>query len=259
MMIFETIGLTMAFGGLTAVDSLDLQVDEGEIRAVIGPNGSGKTTLLSCISGVYKPTSGVVKFKGEPVTGFAPHTLTRRGIGRTFQNIRLFDSLTVLQNVMVARHFRMKATLAEDVLSLPRSRREERQLREKSIEYLEFVGIANKRDSLASDLSFGQRRLVEIARALATEPRLLLLDEPAAGLSGTAIARLDDGMRRISDTGIAIIYVEHNMRFVMDISDRITVLDFGRKIAEGTPGECRNNPAIIECYLGGKIGSSAQA
>jgi branched-chain amino acid transport system ATP-binding protein len=258
-MIFETVGLTMTFGGLTAVDALDMQVEAGEIRAVIGPNGSGKSTLLSCISGVYRPTSGTVRFKGEPVTGLAPYALTRKGIGRTFQNIRLFDTLTVLQNVMVARHFRMKATLAEDILSLPRSRREEAGLREKALTYLEFVGIAEKRASLASDLSFGQRRLVEIARALATEPRLLLLDEPAAGLSGTAIARLDEGMRRISDAGIAIIVVEHNMRFVMDISDQITVLDFGKKIAEGTPAECRNNQCIIESYLGGKIGTSSEA
>jgi branched-chain amino acid transport system ATP-binding protein len=259
MTIFETIGLTMAFGGLTAVDSVDMQVEEGEIRAVIGPNGSGKSTLLSCISGVYKPTSGVIKFKGETVTGLAPYTLTRKGIGRTFQNIRLFDSLTVLQNVMVARHCRMRATLAEDVLSLPRSRREEREMRENALRYLQFVGIAEKRESLAKNLSYGQRRLVEIARALGTEPKLLLLDEPAAGLSGTAIARLDEGMRKIADAGIAIIVVEHNMRFVMDISDRITVLDFGKKIAEGTPAECRNNPVIIESYLGGKVGSLAQA
>jgi branched-chain amino acid transport system ATP-binding protein len=258
-MIFETQRLTMAFGGLTAVDSLDMQVEEGEIRAVIGPNGSGKSTLLNCISGVYKPTSGIVKFKGEPVTGLSPHRLTRKGIGRTFQDIRLFNSLTVLQNVMVACHFRMKSTLVEDVFSLPRSRHEEVEIREKALSYLEFVGIAWKRDSLASDLSFGQRRLVEIARALATEPRLLLLDEPAAGLSGKMIARLDEGMRRISDAGIAIIYVEHNMRFVMDISDSITALDFGKKIAEGTPSECRNNARIIECYLGGKIGTAAQA
>ena len=258
-MIFETLGLTMVFGGLTAVDSLDMQVHEGEIRAVIGPNGSGKSTLLNCISGVYKPTSGLIRLKGRRVTGLSPHRIARMGVGRTFQNIRLFDSLTVLQNVMVARHFRMKATLAEDILSLPRSRHEEAQVREKALSCLEFVGIADKRDSLASDLSFGQRRLVEIARALAAEPTLLLLDEPAAGLSGTAIARLDDGMRRISEAGVAIIYVEHNMRFVMDISDQITVLDFGKKIAEGTPAECRNNQSIIECYLGGKVGNAAQA
>jgi branched-chain amino acid transport system ATP-binding protein len=258
-MLFETIGLTMRFGGLTAVDSVDMQVEEGEIRAVIGPNGSGKSTLLSCVSGVYKPTSGVVKFNDKPVTGLAPYTLTRKGIGRTFQNIRLFNSLTVLENVMVARHCHTKATLVEDILSLPRSRREEKAMRDQALTYLEFVGIAHKRDALGSDLSYGQRRLVEIARALATDPKLLLLDEPAAGLSGTAIVRIDEGLRKIREAGIAIIVVEHNMRFVMDISDRITVLDFGKKIAEGTPNECRNNPVIIESYLGGKVGSSSQA
>jgi len=258
-MLFEIVGLTKAFGGLTAVDSVDMQVREGEIRAVIGPNGSGKTTLLSLISGVYKPTSGTIRFMDKPVTGLPPYTLTRKGIGRTFQNIRLFNSLTVLQNVMVARHCRTKATLAEDILALPRSRREEREMRERALTYLEFVGIADKRDVLGLNLSYGQRRLVEIARALGTEPKLLLLDEPAAGLSETAIVRIDEGMRKIRDAGISIIVVEHNMRFVMDICDTITVLDFGKKIAEGTPEECRNNPRIIESYLGGKVGSSAQA
>lgn len=256
-MILETNKLTKAFGGLVAVDAVDMQVEEQEIRAVIGPNGSGKSTLLNCISGVYRPTSGTIRFQGEVVTGLPPYTLTRKGIGRTFQNIRMFNSLTVQQNVMVARHCRTRDTLVEDILWAPRCRREEAAMREKALQCLEFVGMVDKKDMLPGSLSYGQRRLVEIARALATEPRLLLLDEPCAGLSQGESARLMDQIYKIRDAGITIILVEHNMRFVMRISDRITVLDFGRKIAEGSPGDCRSNPRVIECYLGGKMGSCA--
>jgi branched-chain amino acid transport system ATP-binding protein len=258
-MILQTTGLTKVFGGLTAVDGVDLQVEEREIRALIGPNGSGKTTLLNCISGVYRPDSGSVEFRGEQVGGLPPHTLTRKGIGRTFQDIRLFQSLTVLQNVMVALQCRTHATMVEDILALPRSRREERQMREEAYSYLEFVGFAEKWNAPAGGLSYGQRRMVEIARALATGAKLLLLDEPTAGLSGAAIDRLTEGILRIRDEGLSMILVEHNMRFVLSICDRVTVLDFGEKIAEGTPEECRNNPLIIECFLGGKFGSDTQA
>lgn len=258
-MLLETVGLTKTFGGLTAVDGVDLQVEEREIRALIGPNGSGKTTLLNCISGVYKPTSGHIKFMGESVGGLPPHSLTRKGIGRTFQDIRLFHSLTVVQNVMVAFQCRQKATMVEDILALPRSRREERHMEEEAYSFLEFVGIEHKARALAGSLSYGQRRMVEIARALATGAKLLLLDEPTAGLSGAVIDRLTENIRKIRDSGVSIIFVEHNMRFVLSICDRITVLDFGKKIAEGTPDECRNNPMIIECFLGGKLGTDTQA
>jgi branched-chain amino acid transport system ATP-binding protein len=256
-MILETIDLTKTFGGLTAVDAVDMRVQEQEIRAIIGPNGSGKSTLLNCISGVYKPTSGVIKLKGEPVGGLAPYALTRMGIGRTFQNIRMFNNLTVLQNVMVGRHCRSRYTLMEDILGLPRYRKEEAEMREKAREYLGLVGMADKQEMLPGSLSYGQRRMVEVARALATEPSLLLLDEPAAGLSQAEAADLAKEIRRIRDAGITIILVEHNMRFVMNISDQITALHFGKKIAEGTPDECRANAAVIECYLGGQVGGRA--
>jgi len=256
-MILETVQLTKSFGGLTAVDAVDMQVEEQEIRAVIGPNGSGKSTMLNCISGIYKPTSGAIRFVGESIGGMAPYALTRRGIGRTFQNIRMFNSLTVLQNVMVGRHCRTEDTLLEDIFALPRYRREEEEMREKALVYLDFLGIVDKRDMMPASLSYGQRRMVEIARALATEPSLLLLDEPAAGLSQGEKSALADEVRKIREAGITIILVEHDMRFVMGISDQITVLDFGKKISEGTPSECRNDPKVIECYLGGKVGSHA--
>jgi len=256
-MILETVELTKSFGGLTAVNAVDMEVQELEVRAIIGPNGSGKSTLLNCISGVYKPTSGAVKFMGESVGGSAPFKLTRKGIGRTFQNIRMFNSLTVLQNVMVGRHCRTEATLVEDILGLPRFRREEAEMRSTALRFLEFMGIADKKDMLPGSLSYGQRRMVEIARALATEPKLLLLDEPAAGLSQTEANELASEIVKIRDSGVTVILVEHNMRFVMGVSDRITVLDFGKKIAEGTPAECRANPRVIECYLGGKVGDRA--
>ena len=254
-MILETKALTKSFGGLTAVDALDLQVGEREIRAIIGPNGSGKSTLINCISGVYKPSSGEIRFKGDGVGGLAPCILTRRGIGRTFQNIRMFKSLTVLQNVMVARHCRTKANLVQDILGASRSRTEEALMREKALGYLEFMHIADKKDMMPGSLSYGQCRMVEVARALATEPSLLLLDEPAAGLSQYEADLLAEEIRRIRDAGTSVILVEHNMRFVMNISDRITVLNFGEKIAEGTPAECRNSERVIECYLGGKVGT----
>jgi len=256
-MILETIALTKKFGGLTAVDAVDMRIREKEIRAVIGPNGSGKSTMINCISGVYKPDGGTINFAGSPVGGLPPYTLTQRGIGRTFQNIRMFNSLSVLQNVMVARHCRMASFLAEDILSAPRSRKEEAAMREKALYWLEFMDIAEKRDMMPRSLSYGQCRMVEVARALATEPKLLLLDEPAAGLSQSEADRLAEKIRLIRDSGISVLLVEHNMRFVMNISDRIIVLNFGKMVKEGTPAECRNDERVIECYLGGKVGHHA--
>lgn len=256
-MILETKALTKRFGGLTAVDAVDMRIEDREVRAVIGPNGSGKSTMINCISGVYRPDGGTIEFLGDSVGGLPPYTLTRRGIGRTFQNIRMFNSLTVLQNIMVARHCRTSNTLVEDILSAPRSRREEASMREKGLHWLEFMGIADKRDMMPRSLSYGQCRMVEVARALATEPKLLLLDEPAAGLSQSEADRLAEEIRRIRDSGISVLLVEHNMRFVMNISDRILVLNFGRMVMEGTPAECRNDQRVIECYLGGKVGSCA--
>ncbi len=256
-MILETGGITKRFGGLIAVDSVDLSVEEREIRAVIGPNGSGKSTLINCISGVYSPSSGAIIFRGRSVAGLPPCVLTRMGIGRTFQNIRMFNSLTVLQNVMVGGHCRSRSTLLEDIVGAPRYRREEAKMRERALECLEFMSIEGKKDMRPDSLSYGQRRMVEIARALATGPQLLLLDEPVAGLSQGEADQLAKQIRTIRDSGVTIILVEHNMRFVMNLSDKITVLSFGKKIAEGTPVECRNDERVVESYLGGKVGNNA--
>ena len=250
-MILSTTGLVKRFGGLTAVDSVDINVQENEIRAIIGPNGSGKTTMLNCLSGVYKPDGGTIRFSNANITGLAPYKLTTMGIARTFQNLRMFNSLTVLQNVMVACHCNTKSFMFEDVFYSPRSKAEEKEMIEESEKWLEFVGMAERKNYYPGSLSYGQCRMVEIARALASKPKLLLLDEPAAGLSQTETIKLADEVLKIRESGITVILVEHNMRFVMNLCDRILVLNFGKHIADGTPYECRNNEKVIQCYLGG--------
>ncbi len=244
-------GLTIAFGGLVAVRSVDLSVADGEIRGIIGPNGSGKTTLLNLVSGIYRPTAGHLQMAGERVDGCSPSTRVQRGIARTFQNIRLFPRLTVLDNVKVAKYSRTRAGLLGTFLQTGGTVEEERRIEKQALEALAFVGLAGRAGDFPGDLPYGQQRLVEIARALATEPRLLLLDEPAAGMSLAEKQRLVRLVRALNrERGITVIVIEHDMRIISGLCHQVTVLNFGEIIAEGTPQEVRDNPAVIEAYLG---------
>jgi branched-chain amino acid transport system ATP-binding protein len=248
-------GLTKRFGGFYALNDLHMQVAKGNIHALIGPNGAGKTTFFNLVTGVMRADSGRITFEGQPVDDARPSRRTVRGIARTFQNIRLFPHLTVLQTVMIGEHCRafpsVWEALGAAVLQIPfREAEEERSMRTHALELLEFLGLADMQDLKASDLSYGDQRKLEMARALATRPRLLLLDEPAAGMNSRETEELDAMIARVRDRGMTIILVEHDMRLVMGISDRITVLNFGTKIGEGMPVEIQSNPAVIEAYLG---------
>ena len=248
--LLEVQDLHLDFGGIKAVDGLSFAAHDGDILSVIGPNGAGKTSAFNCITGFYKPTGGRVLVSGEDITGARPSAIAARGVSRTFQNLRLFGELTVLDNVRAGMHLRIKQSAFDALLHTPRYRRTEREATEEANRWLDFVGLRGERGGPARNLPYGEQRRVEIARALARGPKLLLLDEPAAGLNHSEKMELLDLLRRISGLGIALVLIEHDMGLVMQVSQRIVVLNFGRQIADGTPQEVRRNPAVLEAYLG---------
>lgn len=248
--LIEVTGLDKTFGGVHAVEGLSFSVDAGQIYSVIGPNGAGKTTLFNLITGVYTPTKGEIKLSGEMVVGLEPNQLAERGMCRTFQQMQICMNMTALENVMLGRHLQLKSSLLRTMLRLPSLLKDEEDCRKRAIELMEFVGCGEYVETDASAMSYGALKRLEIARALASDPKIVLLDEPAAGLNGTETAALEGLIKKVAAQGITVVLVEHDMKLVMGISDRLLVLNYGRKLAEGTPEEIRNNPDVIAAYLG---------
>ncbi len=254
MALLKANKLSKVFGGLRAVSNFDIEINQGELIGLIGPNGAGKTTAFNLLTGVYEPTEGTIEFDGKNIVGLKPYQITQRGIARTFQNIRLFANLTVLDNVKIAYHFHVKYGLIESVFRFGRYHREEEELEQKAIHFLEIFNLADKKDEIAKNLPYGEQRRLEIARALAAEPKLLLLDEPAAGMNPQETQQLMQMIRWIrKEFNLTILLIEHDMSLVMGVCERIYVLDYGSIIAHGTPNEIKNNPRVIEAYLGEEV------